>query len=624
MRPALNGAAAALLFGSALLAPLPSQAQCLPMMCGFTESGKKGPFLKFEVTEKDLAKADAAIEGGRVNGALSAAGSINRGEFYGSGLKMPKTEAALSALVERLRVHWKYRQPPGQIRVRIVASMQFAPQAHPDGVIIVPLGMLIRARTDDQIAWLMGHEFAHLALGHFSREAKMRKTKRATSAVVAMLQGGVSMSQTDFSMRNGQLQTNTRHSPQAQALSDRIYLRSRDLNDILALANQFFSRKQEDQADVLGLDLAIAAGFNDGGASDALNEYGRMEAEAEGLFKAVADEMAEYTKIYASASVSSADNVKDIEKSGKNFLNTFLENLKTVALNKVFDYYNKSHRPTEKRRQGILKYYGNAYRGAAPNPESTAWLEGVRDTTEFQQGKIVVTAVAQADDLLRQDKIAEAVTELKPAFATEYGTTPFLANAAAEVYWRAGRTAEADRQFSIAERLPGNGAGAVVRRSPAKPKGKAKGKAVQPATQATDLVAGSDQYFEQNQPGFHRHITLLTETKSYTKALNVIDVASVRFGDDYAFLPAKIRIYFALRKTDELAATLAKCAGSQDEGLRRQCSDAIFTPEQEEKLALLSPVDRAKLERERERLAGAAESKSFWDQIASSLKPSDD
>ncbi len=611
-------ASAALAFLPLLAAPAVA-APCLPLMCGFTENGKKGPYLSTDVKPADLAKQDATIKQGEVEGALMAAGSINRGEFYGAGLKMPQTETALFQIVQRLGQQWPHRQPE-KISIRIVANGQFTPQAHADGVIIVPMGMLMNAETDDQVGWLMAHEFSHLALGHFAREAKARKAKRATSTVVALLQGGVSMSQSKMSFTGGQMQVQNRETAEGRRLSDLIYLRSRDLSDILALANQFFSRKQEDQADVLGLDLAIAAGYDAEGGPHALDRLDSMQNRSADLFKNIADEMTLYTKNYLAISVANSKDMSALGESGKNYGRSFFDNLKEVALNKAFEYYTQSHRPTDKRKKGLGKYLENAYRDRKPQLVSTAWLTMARGTHEYKQAQIAVEAVESANLALGKTDYVAAEAAIKPAFATDFGQTPYVANAAAEIYWRQDRKADADRQFSIAARLPGNAAG---KRAAVAKKGKAKGKA-KTAAPAADLVSTNDQYLEQNLLGFTRHVELLIEMKSYSKALSVIDVASGRFGDDYAFLPAKIRIYIAQKDVEGIAATLATCAGSDDEGLARQCNEAIIGPGQEEQMALLSPVEKAKIDRERAKLSSAAESKNFWDTIAASLKASEE
>ena len=611
--------AALLAAAGCLVTPAAAVAQCLPLLCNFTEKGKKGPFLAKSVTEKSLSEADRAIGEGELSGALSAAGSINRGEFWGNGLRMPATEAALLEMLQRLGTNWTYRSP-GDLKVRVVASSQFAPQAHPDKVIVVPLGTLMRARTDDQVAWLMAHEYSHIALGHFSREAKARKLKRATQSVVDMIQKGVQASQTNIAMAGTEVKLDIRESAEAQALSGNIYLRARTLGDILALTNQFFSRTQEDQADVLGLDLALAASYNDGGASDALNEYSRTEAASANLFKSIADDMTQYGKITATLSLNNAKEMTDVASAGKGFLDGFLDNLRTIALEKTMEFYNKAHRPTDKRREGIQTYLRNAHKGREPQAESTAWITRVRATPEFKGASTLVNSVEGAQKALNAGDIEQSVELLKPAFQTPYATTPYLANMAAEIYWRAGRLSEADHQFTIAERLAGNAAGAAAK-APAR-KGKAKAK---PApTPKQDLVAGEDKYFEQSQPGFHRHIALLSEMKSYSKALKVIDLASQRFGDEYAFLPAKIRIHVAMRQTEAIVTAMNKCGEAQDEALRRQCDEAIISPTQAAQLALLSPVERAKISDQRTKLAGAAQSKNFWSRLTDGLKPSAD
>ena len=196
---------------AAFATPQQASAQCL-FKCGFSENGKGGPFIQAEVKEKDLAESDATIAAAHADGALGA-GTIDSGELFGTGFSMPETEAALEALIESFRPHWPYRQP-GPIDVKIIGSYGFSPLANPDNVIVVPLGMILRAESDDEIAWVMAHEFSHFALGHFAlghfaEDVKSRKRRQLIGSLTSVLDGGAVLASSKFRFtgKNGLQQT---------------------------------------------------------------------------------------------------------------------------------------------------------------------------------------------------------------------------------------------------------------------------------------------------------------------------------------------------------------------------------------------------------------------------------
>lgn len=600
--------------GAAVLA-VPASAQCLPFMCGFTESGKKGPYLENEVDAQELARDDAAIKAAGAAGKMMAAESINRGEFYGAGLRMHKVEAALTALLGDIAKQWKYRQPE-RLSVRVVGTTTFSPLAHPDGVVVVPFGMLQRATSDDQIVWLLAHEYSHLALAHFAREARMKKTKRALSGLLAVTQAGLELSQQRIERSGDQLRLVGKPDPARIAMADRLSLHSGDLRLALALTNAFFSRKQEDQADVLGIDLALAAGYSEGAASEAMMILAEDEGARTSFFESLSKDVVKVTGEQASKALARSAEKNDFSKLGDDLLKAIGANVAQLVLNKLADAYSATHRPTDKRRKGVADYYDRAHPGRPRVKPRTTWLTMIRAMPEYREAEQAVQARAKAKNLLDSGKPLDAMVALQPALATSYRTAPLIANAAAQIFDRAGQLANADTQYSIAVRY----SAAAPAAAPKKKRGKAPPPPPPPPAAGFKGV-GADRWLEQSLDGFRDHVGLLVRMKNYTKALAMVEEARRRFSDSDAFLPFLIRIYRVTNKLDLMAAAVGQCSETEDDVLRNQCREAILTPQEFEKFEQMSPAEQAEVRRALVKIDSKAQSGNFLKTISEAMKP---
>lgn len=595
---------------------VPANAQCLPFMCGFTENGKKGPYLEAEVDPQELARNDAAIKTAGAAGKMMAAESINRGEFYGAGLRMHKVEAALTALLGDIAKHWKYRQPE-RISVRVVGTTSFSPLAHPDGVIVIPFGMLQRATSDDQIVWLLAHEFSHLALAHFAREARMKKTKRTLSGLLAVTQAGLELSQHRIEHSGDQLRLVGKPDPGRIAMADRLALHSGDLRIALALTNAFFSRKQEDQADVLGIDLALAAGYSEGAASEAMMILAEDEAARTSFFESLGKDVAKVSGEQATKALARSAEKNDFSKLGDDLLKSIGANVAQLVLNKLADAYSATHRPTDKRRKGVADYYDRAHPGRPRVKPRTTWLTAIRALPEYREAEQAVQARAKAKNLLDSGKPLDAMVALQPALATSYRTSPLIANAAAQIFDRAGQFANADAQYSIAVRY----SAAAPAVTPKKRRGKAAPPPPPPPTTAAFKGVGADRWLEQSLDGFRDHVGLLVRMKNYTKALAMVEEAKRRFSDSDAFLPFLIRIYRVTNKGELMAAAVGQCSETEDDVLRNQCREAILTEQEWQKFEQMSPAEQAEVRRALVKIDSKAQSGNFLKTISEAMKP---
>ena len=76
--------------------------------------------------------------------------------------------AYCEGVLARLLAQWPYPRP--DIRVRFSASESFGARATLDNDIYLNLGTLQAIESEDELAAILGHEAAHLLLGHLDRD----------------------------------------------------------------------------------------------------------------------------------------------------------------------------------------------------------------------------------------------------------------------------------------------------------------------------------------------------------------------------------------------------------------------------------------------------------------------
>ena len=131
------------------------------------------------------------------------------------------SQAKLQALLDRMSAHWS--DNPYRIEIRVLEEGMPNAFAFPGGLVLVTSGMLEQVESENELAFILGHE-----LGHFRNRDHLRHLGRGASLglLVAVLRGsGGGESATAFVSLAANLTTRS------------------------------FSRAQEEDADAFGLEL---------------------------------------------------------------------------------------------------------------------------------------------------------------------------------------------------------------------------------------------------------------------------------------------------------------------------------------------------------------------------------
>jgi len=175
--------------------------------------------------------------------------------MFGGQYRAPAAEALLNGLLARLA---QAEENPGRAyRVTILNSPAVNAFALPSGNLYVTRGLLALANDSSEIAAVMAHEIAHVTTRHASQREEAARTSELRQTVAQVLQ----------SAQRGE---------EVQAIEK------------LSLAS--FSRRQELEADQIGVATIARAGLDPYGAPRFLESLGRSTAMRESLTGKSADE----------------------------------------------------------------------------------------------------------------------------------------------------------------------------------------------------------------------------------------------------------------------------------------------------------------------------------------------
>jgi beta-barrel assembly-enhancing protease len=570
--------------------------------CGFSVSGKKGPYIK----QIDQAKLDAVAAGAAKTSQISANqdkgkglsnSSINRSDLSGDGLYMPHTQARLETLLAGLRAKWPYRDP-GPVAIHIIGSTTFAPAAKPDNSIVVPLGLLTRATSDDEVAWVIAHEYSHIALGHFARAAELEERKRAMDHMVNLLLMGLVLSQERVQQSDQGVHLYAVNDPSVAQHSNAAQSRAETIRTLLSLRSQMVSRDQEDQADADGVDLAIAAGYAaDDGSAHAMEIIAADDAKAGGMMQALTTELKKSAAQSVTTKGSNALNAGDLNTAGSDFLGHLKANVATVMAQKALEALSNNHRPTAARRKGLSAYLASAYPNAPDQTEKTTWLTAVKADPEYRMAQVAVDAHDQSANDLDAGDAKKALADLGPALQTSYGRSSYIDDQAALAQSALGDVNAADRLYDAAEDIGSRSAHAAAPRSGGAHGAHGRRPAAPAEAGVAEPARATNIYLQQSLTGFEAHVRLLAAHGQYDKARQKVAEAEKQFGDHQPFLPDLIFMDLKQGRAAELTAAVNECRETEDEGLIENCRVAWLDDDQKKQRDALAPADRAKYDK---------------------------
>ncbi|OLB93469.1 MAG: hypothetical protein AUH30_20030 [Candidatus Rokubacteria bacterium 13_1_40CM_68_15] len=255
-----------------------------------------------------------------------------RGEALGF-VSSPALDRYLDRIRARVAAASGVSDIPG--RVVVLANPAFAAYSTPDGNIYVAMGWLPYLQSEDEMAAIIAHELSHVVLTHHSADLLSGFQQRAQSIQELGMSAKMAVANRPPSRDE---QRALQGSQLLTVVSEKMIMPA-------------WNRRQEAEADLLGVDLLVRAEYSPVAMVTMLEKYQAWEKqtkEADEAFQARAGEVMK----------------KDVAEGVKMTLNRLLENL------------SASHPETGRRLSDVASYLDRHYGELAlPEPQTTAWSE---------------------------------------------------------------------------------------------------------------------------------------------------------------------------------------------------------------------------------------------------------
>jgi Zn-dependent protease with chaperone function len=376
MRALLSGSArAALAAGLALAVGMPGSAGKNQIRGGFIVIGKNWPFIK-QVAGRDLTGAGAGASMG-LNDASA------QGEFRAARLHMPQTEAAVAEFIGKLDQQWPYAKPR-PVKIFVLGLDNYGAESMPDGSIVIPLGLIDQAQTDDELAFVLGHELGHIRLNHFAENAAKEKKRREAGQTADILIAGASVANAQ-GMGGDTLNAALRNN----AMNDAAHL------FLQTLVAPDWTKEEEDEADATGFDLSEGDAYApDSAAAKVFDKLQEDSDRRAALSDSLAKGMQESMQSALNGSTVTSIAFNGGAGVGSSLKQGLITGAGTGLVAMMSSGDQAKHRPPAQRKKGIADYSNDAYPQGLPlRDEQHAWLDRIRATPEFQQAKVVVASV---------------------------------------------------------------------------------------------------------------------------------------------------------------------------------------------------------------------------------------
>lgn len=279
---------------------------------------------------------------------LAVGADIDRKRNQSSGLGLIKHSALENYANEQLTKLKKasgFESAPG--RVYLFADTAFGARASADGNIYIPYAVIIDLKSSDELAALLAHELSHTIRGHSSSDifVKVQKKGLAATSMVANFR------KSDTGVVRSNDMKNIKKTMASVLITD-------------GFINPGWTRVQESEADKLGLDIMIKAGYNPDGMFvllDKVAQWDEKNSHIQQQRDAVLENMLGSFKL-----------TDDKSALGQTLNSYFTQG--ATRFGAMVDSLNKSHDSAETRYDALLEYADKHYGDiSSPALETRRW-----------------------------------------------------------------------------------------------------------------------------------------------------------------------------------------------------------------------------------------------------------
>lgn len=350
---------------------------------------------------------------------------------------IPVLQAYLQGIVNRLAKGWPGDAPP--LKVCIVDSQSFGPSADAYGNVYVTLGMLENVESEDEIAAMLGHEMSHVLLHHHDRMAAFEQQKSMMLTLATTVIIGAVATDTGVDRSSGQMKFISKDPLRTQNTVSKTVIYTSLINSFSDnVWSTAWARTQEDQADLLGTDLMIRAGYAPRAASFSLQRLNDYQGKQPALMSSFLD----------ARKTAMKDSLEHLN------VNKFTQELDVLVSQGVAEgfkaatqYFNRSHMSALDRDEELRQYLQREYRTERrAHVDERSWPK-VRDATPVAAALKGYQYAVAVNAALVQGNLRDAEAMNAKAMASPVKDQPGIRRASFSLHLAQGKKQEAMRDL---------------------------------------------------------------------------------------------------------------------------------------------------------------------------------
>ncbi|KKD60848.1 hypothetical protein RN22_08895 [Grimontia sp. AD028] len=329
----------------------------LATLTGSTYASFEGKFIEQETnassqeaTKKNSAKAEAEQE---PDASIAGVRSASDKDL----MRNPYAHRYLNSILNKMLSAWG-EDPEHPIYISITTDRSYTASASKD-TIMISLGVLADAESEDEIAFIIAHELSHILLQHNETNEYFAKQKALVSKAANVAMVTASFQDVNTTKTATGLKVNYATSDKTAGTIGDIYKAGLTINrlsrDVLSSS---MSRLDEDEADLLGIDLMTSAGYSPSAYSVVMQRMASSQTFNE---QQLAAKKADFQSFVSFAS-----------DAGKNISGLNTESLLYMAANeastRLLQSFAERHNSPKEREVDLAHYVKREYRKERKKP----------------------------------------------------------------------------------------------------------------------------------------------------------------------------------------------------------------------------------------------------------------
>lgn len=348
-------------------------------------------------------------------------------------MQVPDLQEHLDAILARLESNLPGAHP--LLHVYLTPVRSFVAEGGPDGGIFISMGTVEAIGSDDAIAFILGHELAHVWLGHFAHRVGTRQWEHSLSVLAQAglrLSGGKAPAATGVQALLQPTQRNLI-----------VTMGARDAADAVLFPS--WARNQEMQADLVGVDLVAAAGYSPAGVDEVFDHLEAMDQarDAELARAGLA------TRTSEDRAIGQARDLKGVVDVG---IKTLFARVGR-GIGGVVQQARNEHGASSERHDRLAAYIDRYYPDVPATLRTASWQRAMSDPDTTRRLRDY-GALVQAEDAFYAGQLAVSVGLMRQIDQGPIAAVPRAASLRARLVTAVGRTSLAQQILISSLRQP--------------------------------------------------------------------------------------------------------------------------------------------------------------------------